>query len=101
VETLPESPPKAKNQNDDDQEKTAKLHKTKQEETNNDTEGAIKKIICKNLQTITAPKLKANPIILGIANTISLDLIEYITNNRPVEGKIKKEDYINERKTTK
>jgi hypothetical protein len=93
--------PKRKNRIDSDQEQAAKLHKTKQEETDNDTEGAINKIICGNLQKITTPKLKANPAILGLANAMSLDLVEYITKNRPNEGKIKKEDYINERKTTK
>jgi hypothetical protein len=90
--------PKRKNQGDIDQEQTAKLHKTKQEDTNSDTEGAINKNICKNLQKITAPKLKANPAILNMANAISLDLVEYFTNNRQNGGKIKKDDYNNVKK---
>jgi hypothetical protein len=55
------------------------------------------KNICKNHQTITTSKLKANPILLGIANAISLGVIEYVTNSQPHEGKIKKEDYVNQK----
>jgi hypothetical protein len=64
-------------------------------------EEAIKSIICKNLKTINAPKLKGNNELLRIANAISLDFKQYITQKIPNDHTIKKSDYLNVRNTKK
>jgi hypothetical protein len=74
----------------------AKLQKSYLEDPDN-AEESINSIICENLKTINAPKLKGNDELLRIANAISLDIIQYITQKRPRDGTIKKTNYINVR----
>jgi microcompartment protein CcmL/EutN len=67
--------PKRQNKSDTDEETPAKLQKTYMEDPDN-AEEAIKSIICENLKTINAPKLKGNNELLRIENAISLDFIQ-------------------------